>query len=191
LDQANRNVKILNIPSRALKKVSAPLSDSSTLLSDIFIVAGKIYVSSYGDLIFVLDEQLEILDQIKIEHPYGEKKFFFYQNNLYINTKASDSWQVEKSQVYAIATNLSDMKNLRRDTISGGGGYDAYEELIDGYKIKIADREVCYTNGEYSQCMLKAVPTVPFASRNVVIREGKLAFFEFLKGDSIEVVVQQ
>jgi hypothetical protein len=39
--------------------------------------------------------------------------------------------------------------------------------------------------------MLEAVPTVPFASRNIVIKEGKLVFFEFLKGDSIEVVVQQ
>ena len=188
LDPVHNNIKVLDINTGALTKVSDRISEKPVWLSDLISFDDFIYVASYNDVAYVLDHSLNKIKEFQIDNPFGEKRFFLDKGKLYICTYSTDYWQDKEYGISVVGTEINDSGTVGKDTVFVGRGYEAYEEKIAGYRVREGDGSSCIIANEDVFCVKNKIPTVPYPSRNVFVHEGVLSFFELQK-DSLKVTV--
>jgi len=178
LDPVHDNIKLIDIRTGRLSKVSDKIAGRSVWLSDLVFYRGNYYVTSLNNIVYVLDNSLKKVEEILIDNPYGEKRFFFQGDNLLVCTYSSEFFQTKKMEGYISANRIEKGSTVRRDTVYMGKGYASFERKYEGYNVITKDDSTCVGNGVRLLCINNKIPKLPYSCKNVFLGKDILTFFE-------------
>ena len=181
VDPIFNNVKKVDIETGKYVTSKNLINTEGVSLYDIKIFNDDIFISTDGNLIIVLDESLQIKRTIGGDFYYGAKSFLIFDDELYVYSDPAEVFQQKDYVMKVSANNLT--QQLKKDTLSIGKGYGAYQELKLGFTSK-AEKN-CILIDRQTYCMDRPFPRSNYPCRNVYLDEEFLFFYEILESQLI------
>jgi len=197
-DPIHNNIKKINILNEDIK-VSTRIGDKESEIREIAKLDKRFYALSDDSVIYVLNEDLKEIDEIKIDDFKGVKDIFSIEDNqLKLYRPIEDVVQDDNGDMSISVLSLNLNNSYIKDTIKYT--YDVYEKTqysTSGYHIRGDYYEVIKNDeqdvlknkfGEFS--LNNKIPNTYefYDCKNICFNENTIAYFEIIN-DNIVITV--